>query len=235
MFVTAEECKSKWRNIRDNYIKNKKKKIAGGSSSYSKYDDERLNFLSDSYDDGNDGIDETSCTSNQETAATEPLEVTFECVKEEYDSSEDVPLSQSPFMMGISRSSTSEQPGAYPPALVAASYDANATGLAPLQHLPGQETVTPPPKRAMKRKIDSIIEELKKDREERNVILQQLVIKATSPAGQSPIHNFFSSMADIVCHFPPDKIAEVRLKVCSLISEMELSVLKDKSQFGGKF
>ncbi|KAJ8734660.1 hypothetical protein PYW08_013910 [Mythimna loreyi] len=222
---TPEECKSKWRNIRDNYMKNKKKKVTGTATSYSKYDDQRLNFLSETHED--DELSYVMDNSSQSTTTHDPIEITFEHVKEEYDSSEEVPLSDSSFMKAASSCSNAEQP-AFAPAIVSTTYDTNQ----PVQqNFTVQEpTVTPPPKRAMKRKMDSIIDELKKDREERNLILQQLVTKATNPSGQSPVHNFFSSMADIVCNFPPDKIAEVRMRVCSMVSEVELSVLRDTNQ-----
>lgn len=232
LFVTAEECKSKWRNIRDNYMKNKKKKITGNATSYSKYDDERLNFLSESYEN------EMSCEyvgeNSSHSMSHDPIEIRFENVKEEYDSTEEVPLSESPFIKDTSGTSIAQQP-TFAPTIVAATYDASQSLVAQQNFTVEEQNVTPPPKRAMKRKMDSIIDELKKDREERNLILQQLVTKATSPAGQSPIHNFFASMADIVSNFPPDKIAEVRMRVCSLVSEVELSVLRDSSQSDSVF
>lgn len=230
MFVTAEECKSKWRNIRDNYIKNKKKKITGSNTSYSKYDDERLNFLSESYDEG-----ESSSTYITDNATQDPIGISFECVKEEFDSSEDVPLSESSFVIGTTSSNNADQSTTYTPipTIVSATYDSSPSLASPKNFPVIEENVVLPPKRPMKRKIDSIVDELKKDREERNVILQQLVTKASYPIEKSPIHNFFSSMADIVCNFPPEKIAEVRMKVCATISDVEISLLRDRSQSGG--
>lgn len=61
-----------------------------------------------------------------------------------------------------------------------------------------------------------------------NIILQEMV-EVTPRREDSPTHNFFSSMADIVCKFPPEKIAEARMRVCTLVSEMEVQVLKDGS------
>nr|XP_021190291.2 uncharacterized protein LOC110376212 [Helicoverpa armigera] len=216
-----EECKSKFRNIRDNYIKNRKKKINGGQQSVSKYDDERLNFLSETYEEERNADD----TPKDNFIV---YEVTNNNIKEEYDSSEEVPLAESPFILGTANDEVSIEP---PDPI---NYDPS--------HLVQQsvtvqdQTLTVPeievaPRRVMKRKRDSIIDELRRDREERNTILQQLVNKATG-VGQTPTHAFFACMADIVCQFPPDKIAELRNKVCMMVSNAEVSLLKDKSKPG---
>lgn len=51
VIVSAEECKNKWRNLRDNYRKNQNKKKIGSASFVSKYDDERLKFINDSFEE----------------------------------------------------------------------------------------------------------------------------------------------------------------------------------------
>uniref|UniRef100_A0A2A4JNQ5 MADF domain-containing protein n=1 Tax=Heliothis virescens TaxID=7102 RepID=A0A2A4JNQ5_HELVI len=218
-----DECKSKFRNIRDNYIKNKKKKINGGGPAVSKYDDERLNFLSEPYEEPTNPDDTT-----KENFIV--YEITNNNIKEEYDSTEEVPLSESPFILG-----TSEDANAGPTFMSdpIASYEPNQLVQ---QNMTVQDQSIGPElqvesRRVLKRKRDSIIDELRKDREERNAILEKLVNKVTG-TGQTPTHSFFSCMADIVCQFPPEKIAELRNKICIMVSTMELSLLKDKTKPG---
>lgn len=37
-------------------------------------------------------------------------------------------------------------------------------------------------------------------------------------------------MADIVSNFPLEKIAEIRMKIYSMVNDMELSIMKEKGQ-----
>ncbi|RZF41332.1 hypothetical protein LSTR_LSTR000046 [Laodelphax striatellus] len=46
------------------------------------------------------------------------------------------------------------------------------------------------------------------------------------PIRDHPVDNFFSNMADIVKTFPPHLIAEARMKVCQIVSELELRALQ---------
>lgn len=84
----------------------------------------------------------------------------------------------------------------------------------------------PPPNNVQpckRKKKDTLIEEFRKNREERNSILREISQKKITP-----VHTFFSSMADIVCQFPPEKVGQIRSQVCNMVTEMELSVLEQQ-------
>ncbi|CAG4963805.1 unnamed protein product [Parnassius apollo] len=70
------------------------------------------------------------------------------------------------------------------------------------------------------KKRDSLVKKFRKNREERTKMLRQI-----SEQNNTPVHTFFRSMADVVCQFPPDKIAQIRTQVCNIVTEMELSIL----------
>lgn len=210
---TPEECKSKWRNIRDSYLKNQKKKLAGDAPSNSKYFDEKLNFLSEAYDTGD--------TSNNISADESPsppsthIESFDIVVKEEYDVFAEEPPTESNFVYSPGNSEHRED---NLPIITSVTPAAS-------------KKVTPAARRAYKRKLDTIVDEMKKDREERNQILKSLVDRNTpNTSGQSSTHKFFSCMADIVSNFPLEKIAEVRMKIYSMVNDMELSIMKEKGQ-----
>lgn len=49
IFITEEECRKRWRNMRDAYKRNKKRAITGSAATKSKYtDNDHLKFLDDS-------------------------------------------------------------------------------------------------------------------------------------------------------------------------------------------
>ncbi|CAH2101565.1 unnamed protein product [Euphydryas editha] len=74
-----------------------------------------------------------------------------------------------------------------------------------------------------KEKRVSLGEEFRKNGEERTKILGQI-----SEQGNTPVHVFFRSMADVVCQFPPDKMAQIRKQVCNIVTEMELLILAQR-------
>jgi len=45
--------------------------------------------------------------------------------------------------------------------------------------------------------------------------------KTEAVNSHNPVFTFFRSMAQIVTQFPPNVIAETRVKVCHLVGEME--------------
>lgn len=209
---TPEECKSKWRNIRDSYLKNQKKKLTGDGPSNSKYFDEKLNFLSEAYDAG----DTSNYISADESSSPPSTNIeSFDIiVKEEYDAFAEEPSTESNFVYSPGNS---EHHKDNLPII---------TSVAPAV----PRKVTPAAKRAYKRKLDTIVDEMKKDREERNQIFKSLVDR--NCGGQTSTHKFFSCMADIVSNFPLEKIAEVRMKIYSMVNDMELSIMKEKGEWG---
>lgn len=83
-------------------------------------------------------------------------------------------------------------------------------------------------KRKFNSSKDQLIEEFQKSRQLRNDLLKPISgIKCNE---ESPTHKFFNSMADIVSTFPGHRIAEIRMKVCNLVSEMELLIIAENSE-----
>ncbi|CAH0699179.1 unnamed protein product [Spodoptera exigua] len=204
---TPEECKSKWRNIRDSYLKNQKKKLAGDAPSYSKYFDEKLNFLSEAYETGETSSNNISADDSPSSPSNN-IESFDIVVKEEYDAFAEVPPTESTFSYSAANSPDDSVP--------------IITSVTPAP------SRTPAARRAYKRKLDAIVDEMKKDREERNQIFKSLVDR--NSGGQTSTHKFFSCMADIVSNFPLEKIAEIRMKIYSMVNDMELSIMKENSQ-----
>lgn len=54
--------------------------------------------------------------------------------------------------------------------------------------------------------------------------LQQL--KKLQNANRTPTHSFFRAMADVVCKFPPEKIANVRMRICTIVTSEELNCIQ---------
>ncbi|XP_066251015.1 uncharacterized protein [Euwallacea similis] len=63
---------------------------------------------------------------------------------------------------------------------------------------------------------------------ENSAILEILrEISSLAKMREDPTMGFFECMAKTVIKFPPAKIAEVRLKVCQIVTEMECKILED--------
>lgn len=77
---------------------------------------------------------------------------------------------------------------------------------------------------------DSITEEFNTNHEEKsscsNDIFELKKQSFLAEQQQHAVEMFFSSMAKTVMTFPPDLIAETRLKVCQVVSEMEIKAIK---------
>lgn len=89
-----------------------------------------------------------------------------------------------------------------------------------------------PQKKKKKSVKERMIEEIKTGREERNKILQGLLsakqMKRTNTTAEHPVNMFFSSMAEVVKTLPPHLIAEARMKVCQVVSELECRALQQQ-------
>ncbi|CAB3249166.1 unnamed protein product [Arctia plantaginis] len=188
--VRSEECKNKWRNLRDNYRKNQNKKKTGSASFVSKYDDERLKFINDSFE-------ERESISNLNPGNV--LEV---------DEDNNLPVE-------ICSGPTSSMPSSTPYSPCESISQQPSQGTSSITQNKTQGT-----SQVKKKKRDSLVEEFRKNREERTNMLRQITEK-----GNTPVHIFFRSMADVVCQFPPVKIAQIRAQVCNIVTEMELLVL----------
>lgn len=56
-------------------------------------------------------------------------------------------------------------------------------------------------------------------------------IRDLTKAKESPISSFFDSMAKTVMQFPPAQAAEVKLKVCQIVTEMECRILEESGNY----
>nr|CAD7431393.1 unnamed protein product [Timema monikensis] len=74
-------------------------------------------------------------------------------------------------------------------------------------------------------KIDRLTEEAWK--ELYNKLFDEITERKNPP--DHPIQTFFKSMASTVMTFPPDLIAETRMNVCNIVSEMEIRALRENS------
>lgn len=76
-------------------------------------------------------------------------------------------------------------------------------------------------RRATKRNsLELITKMMEKRYAQRSTFYDKILNKA--PDVKTPVHKFFESMADIVDKLPPRLQAEVRLKVCEIVTEIEL-------------
>lgn len=82
-------------------------------------------------------------------------------------------------------------------------------------------SVTPSPVEKKRKREASLVEVLQKNQEDSSLLYETLL-----PAPEkNPIKKFFDSMGDIVSQFPPYLAAETRLKVCQVVTEMEMKML----------
>jgi len=79
---------------------------------------------------------------------------------------------------------------------------------------------------------ERVLEEVKKEHEDRKRVSKDLLSEEKSDTAEHPVEMFFRSMAKIVMTFPPHLIAETRNKVCSIISEMELRSIEEQNTLG---
>lgn len=86
-------------------------------------------------------------------------------------------------------------------------------------------------KTTTRRSQDNIIELIKKEREERLAALREMKQQDCN----DPIQIFFKSMALTVATFPLEMAVEAKTRVFNIISEMELRLLKEKSNITKPF
>ncbi|KAG7307951.1 hypothetical protein JYU34_006570 [Plutella xylostella] len=60
-----------------------------------------------------------------------------------------------------------------------------------------------------------------------NKILKNRLANKTKKKN-TPTHSFFSSMADIVSNFPAETVADVRMKICTIVTSAELSCMNNR-------
>ncbi|KAL1516110.1 hypothetical protein ABEB36_000033 [Hypothenemus hampei] len=89
-----------------------------------------------------------------------------------------------------------------------------------------QNIQTPKPR---KKKNDLTINLLNKREAQRSLVYEKIL--RSNPPVISGIRKFFDSMADIVEKFPPYEQANIRLKVCQLVTESEIKLNQSSTQY----
>lgn len=99
------------------------------------------------------------------------------------------------------------------------------------QQHPHQSRHTPKTK---KRKIDSTLDILNKREAQRSVLYEKLLKRNSPPPPPkiSALKKFFDSMADIVEGFPARDQADIRLKVCQIVTETEKKLATPQFHYG---
>ncbi|VVC33424.1 BESS motif,MADF domain,SANT/Myb domain,Myb-like domain [Cinara cedri] len=204
----VNDCKTRWRTIRDSYKKNlKKRKLGTGSAATtkSKYNDDSLNFLDNIEDERrttsnilmdkiacNDSINYSEMTENEsfnQTEETEPKTLLLEN-SESILLKINTPIDDQLLTKEINHSL--------------------------LDAFRKKQTIP--------RTQDKILDEIKKRREAPLMALREMRKYECNDS----IQFFFKSMALTVSTFPPELAVEAKMKVFNIISEMELRLLKAK-------
>jgi hypothetical protein len=85
-----------------------------------------------------------------------------------------------------------------------------------------------------RRKVDSqkgkLLAEISRACVEQLQILKRMAKKTEAVNSHNPIYTFFRSMAQTVMQFPPNIIAETRVKVRQLVGEMEAKALYEQNR-----
>ena len=68
---------------------------------------------------------------------------------------------------------------------------------------------------------EKLLVEISRGREERLKILKRMAEKTEMADSHNPVFTFLKSMVQTVTQFPPNIIAETRVKMCQLVAEME--------------
>ncbi|XP_077301017.1 uncharacterized protein LOC143921549 isoform X1 [Arctopsyche grandis] len=221
---TVPECKTRWRTIRDSYRKLKIKsqldyKTGLPVFSRSKYNNKELKFL-----DGLINSTETSIDDTNETNEDDEYHL-VEVV-------EDHQYSKSLLNTDENDNSNNVSPdnGINYMSVGSKEYDEYFLSYKKLQ-IKTESSSSSEPTLLTRPKCDSDtkpIEGSKDVREESKEILKCLLTeKQTSDNTEHPVDTFFRSMATTVKSFSPQLIAETRMKVCNIVSEMELRSLSE--------
>lgn len=92
------------------------------------------------------------------------------------------------------------------------------------QLLSPEQSSTPSRKKNKTSHEHSLVTILEKRQQQREQLLDKLLTQTETVPEKSAIHKFFESMADTVSNFPPHLVAETRLQVCKIVTDMELKM-----------
>ncbi|XP_054266996.1 uncharacterized protein LOC128989152 [Macrosteles quadrilineatus] len=230
-----EDCRTRWKTIRDTYRRNMnrlKEKTKTGSPAFqkSKYINKNLNFLEkctkkrnvvtslssassstsqvEVVNTSNQGEKpETNASSSQENQATDASVISHheDTVMNEEGFAEDVLFRRNSFDLDNDDD-------------IDEAFDA--------------ENVAKGVNKGKKKNVrEKVLDEIKIGRLERSKLLSNLLSNETKPPQKDhPVDMFFLSMAEVVKQFPPHIITEARLKVCQVVSELELKAMQENTR-----
>ncbi|XP_060861708.1 uncharacterized protein LOC132938721 [Metopolophium dirhodum] len=206
----VNDCKTRWRTIRDSYKKNlKKRRLGTGSAATtkSKYNDDSLSFL--------DNIEnERRTTSNisvEKKACNDNTNYSEMAVNDSFDQTEEIEPEKELLLK-------SSEP------LLDMPIDDKLPNTE-INHSLIDSFTKPCEKKTTRRAQDKILDEIKKGREERLAALREMKQQESI----DPIQTFFKSMASTVSMFPPESVVEAKMRIFNIVSEMELRLLKTKA------
>ncbi|CAI6345567.1 unnamed protein product [Macrosiphum euphorbiae] len=203
----VNDCKTRWRTVRDSYKKNlKKRKLGTGSAAptKSKYNDDALSFLNNIEDERRT---KSNIAYNENLNYSEVME--NESFNQTAESEENSFSNNSGQVSLETDNSIVDQP----------LENEIRDSLTDRFRKPYEK----PKKIGTK---DKIIEEIKKGREERLAALKEM---RRGELCNDPIQIFFKSMASTVATFPPELAVEAKTRVFNIISELELRAIKAKA------
>ncbi|XP_068084375.1 uncharacterized protein [Anabrus simplex] len=195
---TENECKTRWRSIRDTYRKIKikgKYKTGSAAPSKSKYNTAKFAFLD-------------VALQERKTVSSLPEKTANEHESHDSDAEESEKRKEE---LGTGTEDNEEKEE------LNFHEERTRSGEADSHGNPSYK----------KRKAiflkDRALDEIKKGRESRMAIMKQiLAIKSEGHKEDHPVIDFFKSMAKTVMEFSPELIAETRMKVCQIVTEMEM-------------
>lgn len=102
--------------------------------------------------------------------------------------------------------------------------DSNKTDSQGNDQLLSPEQLSTPSRKKKTAHEHSLVTILEKRQKQREQLLDKLSMQTETVPEKSATHKFFESMADTVSTFPPHLVAETRLQVCKIVTDMELKM-----------
>ncbi|KAL5236617.1 hypothetical protein ACI65C_004027 [Semiaphis heraclei] len=208
---SANDCKTRWRTIRDSYKKTlKKMKMGTGSAAKnkSKYNDDALSFLNEQEEERRTKSSIMIEKHIENTASLDCSEIT---VSDSAHQTEN--YNSEMYIEPTSETSINE-------------YDNNLNNTSNV--VPNEIFKNDNEKQKKGGNKERLLQEIRQGREERLKMFKEIKQQSEN----HPIQIFFKSMASTVMTFSPELVVEARNRVCNIVSEIELRALKTNISMG---
>uniref|UniRef100_A0A6P7FSP3 Uncharacterized protein LOC114330605 n=1 Tax=Diabrotica virgifera virgifera TaxID=50390 RepID=A0A6P7FSP3_DIAVI len=195
--IPVADVKKRWKHIRDHY-KKKEKDIATGQAINQRNTWEymsQLTFL-------------TQVHSQRSTVTNEEEEASVELLADLNTQNEPETEERTPEIQDI----------------VEESQDLSETQKSIEDNLDSQQSFSPSTKKLKTSDENALVSILEKRQKVRDQLFGKILTQTEIVPEKSAIHKFFECMADTVSNFPPHLIAETRLQVCKIVTEMEVKI-----------